>query len=492
MWIVSASKYYEVRICINLKTISSIKRNFVREKLFYMTLLKVGIPIALQNMLGYFVNLADTIMLGKADNTGLLMSASSLANQPFFIMAMVCFGLSGAAAVLNTQYYGKGDFDAIRTVFAIILRASAVISVVFGAAVLLFPTQIMTLYSADPKTVATGAVYLSVMGWAYIFYAITSVMLLVLRSVAVTKISVWVSLASLITNVIGNWILIFGNLGFPAMGIKGAALATLFARAVEFIIVSVYVFKFEKKLSFRITDIFRRSRVLSKDLLKYGTPVLANEVLWSLAMTAQASILGHITYSTGDPVAANAICSTVQQISTLFVWGVAHAGAVLVGGAVGERDTEKVIIRSQTLRYISYIVGAPGVLFIIATRGIVLDIYDIEPETKQLANAMLIVTAIIVFFQSSASIHIVGTLRGAGDTKFCLYIEILSLWAVMLPLAFIAANILHLPVPIVLVFMRSDEIVKGIICHFRVKSGKFIKTVTRERGEDGSFKTVEV
>ncbi|MFY9381827.1 MAG: MATE family efflux transporter, partial [Eubacteriales bacterium] len=338
-----------------MKTISSIKRNFVREKLFYMTLLKVGIPIALQNMLGYFVNLADTIMLGKADNTGLLMSASSLANQPFFIMAMVCFGLSGAAAVLNTQYYGKGDFDAIRSVFAIILRASAVISVVFGAAVLLFPTQIMTLYSADPKTVATGAVYLSVMGWAYIFYAITSVMLLVLRSVAVTKISVWVSLASLITNVIGNWILIFGNLGFPAMGIKGAALATLFARAVEFIIVSVYVFKFEKKLSFRITDIFRRSRVLSKDLLKYGTPVLANEVLWSLAMTAQASILGHITYSTGDPVAANAICSTVQQISTLFVWGVAHAGAVLVGGAVGERDTEKVIIRSQTLRYISYI-----------------------------------------------------------------------------------------------------------------------------------------
>ena len=240
-----------------------------------------------------------------------------------------------------------------------------------------------------------------------------------------------------------------------------------------------------------MTDIFRRSRVLSKDLIKYGTPVLANEVLWSFAMTAQASILGHITYSTGDPVAANAICSTVQQLSALFVWGVAHAGAVLVGGAVGEHDTEKAIMRSQTLRYLSYIVGALGGLFIIATRGLVLAIYDIEPETKQLAYTMLMVTAVIVFFQSSAAIHIVGTLRGAGDTKFCLYIEILSLWAVMLPLTFIAANILHLPVPVVLIFMRSDEIVKGVLCHFRVKNGKFIKTVTRERSEDGSFKTVE-
>jgi len=474
-----------------LKIKNAIGRNFVREKLFYMTLLKIGIPIALQNMLGYFVNLADTIMLGKADSTGLLMSASSLANQPFFIMSMVCFGLSGAAAVLNTQYYGKGDFDAIRTVFAIILRVSVIVSVIFGVAVLLFPTQIMTIYSADPKTIAAGAEYLSVMGWAYIFYAISSIILYVLRSVAITRISIWVSLASLITNVIGNWILIFGKLGFPAMGIKGAAISTLFARIVEFIIASVYVFKFEKKLSFRVTDIFRRSRVLSKDLIKYGTPVLANEVLWSFAMTAQASILGHITYSTGDPVAANAICSTVQQLSALFVWGVAHAGAVLVGGAVGEHDTEKAIMRSQTLRYLSYIVGALGGLFIIATRGLVLAIYDIEPETKQLAYTMLMVTAVIVFFQSSAAIHIVGTLRGAGDTKFCLYIEILSLWAVMLPLTFIAANILHLPVPVVLIFMRSDEIVKGVLCHFRVKNGKFIKTVTRERSEDGSFKTVE-
>ena len=451
-----------------------------KEKNFYAHVFAIAIPIALQNFISFAVNMLDTIMLGKADGTGIFLSAASLANQPFFILSMIAFGLAGSATVLSSQYWGKQDIGTIRVIFAIVLKICFFASIVFGVGVMVFPEQIMRLYSSSPEIISAGVEYLQIIGFAYIFSGISITMICSLRCVEIVKISVVVNLISFFTNVFFNYCMIFGHFGFPEMGIRGAAIATVIARFVEFIIIFTFVLFIDKRLAFRFRDIFAFNKEIAKDLFKFGGPVFANEVLWSLGTTIQAAILGHITYADGDPVAANSIASTVMQFSTIIIFGVANAAAVVVGKAIGENDIEKAKRNAKRLRFISLIVGALAMCVIFLLKPLALGFYDVPENTRAMAGDFLTVTAFIVFFISFSATSIMGILRGAGDTRFCLFAEMGSLWIVATPLAFIAAYVLQLPVVVVLILMRIDEPVKAVVCFFRMLGKKWIKSVTRE------------
>ena len=212
----------------------------IREKSFYKHILLIAVPIAIQNLLVNITALADSVMLGNADDTGRLLSAASLANQPFFLLTMICFGLSGAATVLNSQYWGRGNLEAIRRVVSLTLKLAALFALAMAAVVLIAPEWVMGLYTGKTQVIDQGSQYLRIMGWAYLLFALSNTMICCLRSVEVVKISVAVNLCSFGTNVFLNWVLIFGNLGAPAMGIRGAAFATLTARILEFIITFFY------------------------------------------------------------------------------------------------------------------------------------------------------------------------------------------------------------------------------------------------------------
>ena len=452
----------------------------VREKSFYTSIAAIALPIALQNLITFSVNLADTIMLGRADKTEVLLSASSLANQPFFILSLVCFGLAGAATVLSAQYWGKRDVKTIRTIFSMILKAAFFASLIFGLTVLLVQEQVMKLYTTDPAKIAAGCEYLRIIGFSYILFALSNTMICLLRCLEIVKISVVVNVLSLLTNIFLNWVLIFGHLGAPAMGIRGAAIATLCARLVEFIVTFIYVFLIDKRLSFRPRHILKFDRLLAKDLVRYGTPVFINEVIWSLGITLQAALLGHITYSAGDPVAANSIASMVQQLATIVIFGIANAAAVVVGKTIGENNIPRAKLQAHTLKYLSFLVGAAACILILLLKDFVVDFYVISEETKALAKEMLVVIAVITFFVSTSALCIVGVLRGAGDTRFCLAAEMISLWVVALPCAFVAAFLLHLPVPLVLLFMKIDEPLKVLLCIIRMRKDQWIRAVTRE------------
>lgn len=451
----------------------------IKSKAFYKNVIAITIPIAIQNLISLMTSLMDTVMLGRADNTGVFLSGSSLANQPFFILSLVTFGLSGAATVLASQYWGKRDTQSIRTIFSIILKIALMFAIAAASLVLLFPETIMKLYSNNPEIIAAGTDYLKIIGWAYILFGLSGTMICMIRSVELVKISVVVNLSSFVTNVFLNWVLIFGNLGAPAMGIRGAAIATLTARTLEFIITFTYIFFIDKRLRFKPKDLFLFNKTFARDLLKYGAPVFINETIWSLGVSIQAAILGHINYASGDPVAANSIASMTQQLSTVVIFGIANAAAVIIGKSVGEKNFKRTYEEAITLKILAYIVGAIACALILILKNFIINFYTVSAETKALANQLMIAVAFIAFFVSISSITIVGILRGGGDTRFCLVTEMITLWAVALPLA-LTGMLLKLPVAAVLLLMKIDEPLKSIICVIRINKNKWIKSLTRE------------
>ena len=452
----------------------------VKEKGFYRGILAIAVPISLQNLITFSTSMMDTLMLGRADDTGVLLSASSLANQPFFILSMVCFGLSGASTVLSAQYWGRKNIDAIRTIFSMILRVAALFSFAFAATVLLAPEWVMGLYSDSPEIIKRGSEYLRIIGWAYLLYGMSNTMICCLRCVETVKISVVVNILSFFTNVGLNWVLIFGNLGAPALGIRGAAIATFIARLVEFSVTFWYTFRVETQLAFRPRHLLRWNGKLGADLLRFGSPVFANEVFWSLAVTLQAAILGHISYSAGDPVAANSIASMVQQMATIAIFGLANAAAVLVGKSIGEGRRDQAVSQAHTFTIFGAAIGLLGCCLILLIRVPVVEFYEIPAATKALAVDMLGVIAVVTFFVSVASTLIVGVLRGAGDTRFCLIAEMACLWLAALPAAYAGAYLFQIPVVFVLALMKLDEPLKALLCLIRLKSGRWVKQVTRE------------
>ncbi len=454
-------------------------QHLAKNKAFYKLIFGIAIPIAFQNLITLATSMMDTIMLGRADDTGVFLSASSLANQPFFILSLVAFGLSGAGTVLAAQYWGKRDMAPIRTIFAMVLKVALVLSVGMASVVLFAPEWVMGLYSSSPEIISAGADYLRIIGFAYITFGLSNTTVCLLRSIERVKISVVVNSVSFGTNVFLNWVLIFGNLGAPALGIRGAAIATLIARLLEFVITFFYVFVLDKRLGFRPRHLLLFDRTLAGDLLRHGSPVLVNEVMWSLGTTLQAAILGHITYAVGDPVGANTIASMVQQLSTVIIFGVGNAAAVAVGKSIGEGNVEEAKRRARTLTLLSVVIGALACGLILLVNRAVVDIYEIPQATKELARQLMVVVAVITFFLSISSVSIMGTLRGAGDTRFCLITEMICLWLIALPLAALAAFVLHWPVPLVLVCMKIDEPLKALFCLVRLRGNSWLNTLTR-------------
>ena len=446
----------------------------IKDKNFYKVLFSITLPIAAQNFITFTVSLADSLMLGKVGEIAL--SGANLANQLFFILMIITFGVTSAAMVFASQYWGKDDIYSMKRVITIMLRLAAFISLVASALAICIPETVMSWYSDDLEVIEAGASYLRIIGWAYPFYSITNAMASVLRSAHVVKISIVIYLSSLIVNVSLNWILIFGNLGAPELGIRGAAIATAVARVVEFIILLIYLAFFEKKIHYTFRDLFVPVKDYLGAFLKTGAPVVLNEAIWSIGTSALSMIIGHIST---EFVSANSIANIIWQCVWVVVSGMGNATSVVIGNSIGRGENKEIILnKAKTIVLISAIMGVISAFLLMIIRGPVINFYEVSAETKALAYDLIVSYAIIIVFQSMSVQYVVGIFRGGGDTKTAMFVDVFFLWTVAIPLGALVGLVLGWAPPLVYIMLRSDEFLKNIMSFIRLRSGKWIRDIT--------------
>ena len=433
------------------------------------------LPMVAQNLITLAAQMMDSLMLGKIGQTEL--SASSLANQPFFIFNLLIFGMASGSSVLNAQFWGKRDTRSIKIVISICLKVALTVSILLGAAVMIFPETVMRIYTNDPEIIAAGIEYLRIIGWCYIFFGLSNTLLTTIRSVGIVRIAVIDSIFSLVCNISLNYILIFGHLGFPAMGIRGAALATVITRIGDAAIVLFYVLVLDKKLRFRPRDFLDFDMRLLKNYLKNGLPVAFNEVFWSVGVSIQSMVLGRLGSSV---VSASQIASIVHQFSTVLIFGVANAAAIIIGNDIGAGQMDRAKDRVFKFRIIAIFLGLFAAGLILLLSGPVVSFYNVPDETKTLAIEMLRILSVIVIFIAQTGIGVVGLLRGGGDPRFALFVDLFGLWVIATPAALLSAFVFKAPVLVVYACTRLDEPVKLLMILWRMRNSHWMKDVTGE------------
>lgn len=447
---------------------------FVRDKTFYRMLLLIAVPIALQNLITVMVSMMDTLMIGQLGE--LQLSATSIANQLWFMLMVFGFGVSGGANVLIAQYWGKGEVAIIKRVQAMTFKVTFVISILFLLISQFLPTQFMRLFTPDATVIEYGAQYLRIIGWSYPFYAVANTAIMMLRSVGTVNISVVVYLTSLVVNTSLNYTLIFGHFGAPAMGIEGGALATCIARCFEFGIAVGYVLLREKKIKFTLGDLRTKNRDLYKKYFSQSVPIIGNEMMWGLGTSMVAVVIGHMGTNF---VAANSIYTVLNQFVSVMIFGVGNAALTIVGNTIGSGEYELAKQRSLTLFIMGVGLGVFSCLLTLGLGPVLLMFYDnLSPETVLIMKEITKVGALIVFFQALAVVGMVGILRAGGDSRFVFILEAVMLWGIAVPLGAITGLILHWPVWLVFFFLKSDEVLKTIFSSIRILKFGWLRDIT--------------
>lgn len=441
---------------------------------FYKTVVALVLPMALQNLINVGVSSADVIMLGQVGET--VLSAASLAGQVQFIMTLVFFGLTSGAAVLTAQYWGKGDTRTIEKVMGIAMRFSLMVGLAFTLAAWLIPEVLMSIYTSEPEVISEGCKYLRIVAVAYIPISITTIYLNIMRSVERVVISTVVYLISLVTNVILNAVFIFGLLGLPAMGIMGAALATMIARFVELAIVLFYSKKMNRTIRFRISDLFVRDGFLFRDFLRYSIPVVLNELMWGAGASMNSAVIGHLGSAA---TAANSVAQVTRQLATVVAFGIANAAAIMIGKAIGAGDVERAKNYGARFTKLTLLAGVAGAVVVLIVRPIVMASMTLSPEAEGYLSMMMLVMSYFVIGQAYNTTMVVGVFRAGGDTRFGLALDVISMWCCSILLGAIAAFVLKWSVPVVYIILMSDEVIKVPFTTWRYKTRVWLKNVTR-------------
>lgn len=447
----------------------------IKDKYFYKTFFSLYFVVALQNLIVFSVNLADSIMLGSYSE--LAMSGVSLANQIQFLLQMFVNGAANGLVVISSQYWGKKQTEPIKKVFAVAFFIGVLMSAVLMAAVLISPEGILGILSDEELIVKEGARYIKIMAFSYIIFAVTNILIALMRSVEAVRIGFYTSVLALIFNVSLNYALIFGNFGFPEMGVEGAAIATLISRIAELVAVLIYVFIIDKRLKLKISDIKKLERTYVRDYIRAGLPLIGSGGSWGVAMTVQTAIIGRLGAAA---IGANAVAAPVFQVVSVLYTSSGNASSVLIGKTVGENDIPRVKKYAVKLQIMYIIIGVISCLALLLLRDSIISIYDVTAETAALAATFINILAVTVIGSSYEAPCLCGIVSGGGDTKFVFKNDIIFMWCMVLPLAILSAFVFSWPIPVTFFILKSDQITKCLVAIPKVNRFKWIKNLTRE------------
>jgi len=444
------------------------------DKAFYGRIFALVAPIVVQNLLSAAVGSADVVMLNYVGQSAI--SAVSLATQYTSILFMVFYGLGTGATMLCAQYYGKAEYEPIRVVQGMALMISLAASLAFALAALFAPELMMRVFTEDRELIELGAVYLRYMSVTYLCWGILEIYLSVLRSIGQVRISMALNILAFVLNIILNAVFIFGLFGAPKMGVAGVALATMLSRVVELIgCFAVSFTQKEVKLDFRY--MFRRNKLLLQDFVRLSLPAMGNDIVWGLAFSMYSVIMGHMG---SDVVAANSLVTVVRNFGTTFAFGIASGGTILLGSIIGSGDMEGAKACATKLMKLTVAAGALGGVLVLAVSPFVLRFASLTETAHGYLKWMLLINSYYIMGAAVNTMLIAGIFRAGGDSRFGFICDTIDMWGYAVPLGFIAAFVLKLPVMVVYFLLCTDEFVKWpwVIGHYR--SMKWLKNITRD------------
>ena len=442
---------------------------------FYSQMLSLAVPIIIQNLLSAAVNSADVVMLNYVGQSSL--SAVSLASNYAGVLFMVYYGLGTGATLLCAQYWGKKDLQAIRVVEGIALRFSLLITLVFSGFALFAPEWMMKLFTNDTELIQIGAGYLRIMSVTYLCWGFIEIYLAILRSVGKVTIAMILNVLAFSLNIILNAVFIFGLFGAPRLGAIGVAIATAVSRGIELIGCILVSLLFSRNLKLNPAYMFISNKPLLKDFVHLSLPALANDLSWSVAFSMYSVILGHLGT---DAVAANSIVVVARNFGTVLCFGTASAGGILLGNVMGEGDMERAKEYASQLLKLTVITGAIGGVLILIATPFVMHFASLTETAMHYLKYMLLINSYYVMGAAVNTTLIAGVFRAGGDTRFGLVCDSIDMWCYAVPLGFIAAFVLKLPVLAVYFLLCTDEFVKWPWVIKRYRSGKWLQNITRD------------
>ena len=442
---------------------------------FYSQILKLVVPIVIQNLLSAAVNSADVVMLNYVGQSSI--SAVSLAANYASVLFMVFYGLGTGATLLSAQYWGKKDLQAIRVVEGIALRFSVLITLVFSGFAAFAPELMMRMFTPDAELIQIGAGYLRVMSVTYLCWSIIEIYLAILRSIGKVTVSMVLNILAFSLNILLNAVFIFGLFGAPKLGATGVAIATAISRIVELLGCIFVSMALSKDLKLNLAYMFIRNKALLKDFIHLSLPALGNDISWSVAFSMYSVILGHLGT---DAVAANSLVIVVRNFGTVLCFGTASAGGILLGNVMGEGDMERAKEYASKLMKLTVITGAIGGVLILIATPFVMHFASLSETAMHYLKYMLLINTYYVMGAAVNTTLIAGVFRAGGDTRFGLICDTIDMWCYAVPLGFIAAFVFKLPVLWVYFLLCTDEFVKWPWVIKRYRSGKWLKNITRE------------
>ena len=455
-------------------------RKLFGDKAFYRMVLAIAVPVMVQSGITQFVSLLDNLMVGRIGTEE--FGGVAIANQLIFVFNLCIFGGLSGAGIFSAQFSGKNDVDGMRHVLRFKLYFVIAASVLGILILHFFGSPLISLFLHEGseegdlvKTLNFGLDYLKIMLIGLPLYAVSQCYASSLKETGETFIPMIGSGTAVLVNLVFNYILIFGKFGFPVMGVKGAAIATVLSRVVELAIIAIWAHTHTKRFGFfsKLYSSFRVPKALTFDIIKKGSPLMFNELLWSMGMSTLTAC-----YSMRGLATVNAlnISSTVSNLFNVVFMTIGSSIAIIVGNLLGAgkfeeaRDTDRKIITMSVLGCFIF-----GSLLAVSAKYIP-NLYETTDEVKSLATSFLLICAVSMPF--NAFTHgCYFTLRSGGQTKITMAFDSCFVWVICIPLAYCLANFTSIPIIPMFIICTATELIKCVIGYFFVKSDRWVKNI---------------
>lgn len=444
----------------------------MKDPVFRQKLMRLVIPVTLQNFIQALVPVADAMMLVALDQNA--MSAVSLATQVGFVLQLFTFTVTSGVSMFAAQYWGKKDTRSIEELYAFGIRLMMPIAFVFFLATFCFPSAVMRIYTSDPDIIRYGASYLRIVSFSYFLNSIMLISETILKNTELVKPVTIVGSSLVVVNIFLNAVFIYGLFGAPKLEAAGAALATTISNALCLLAIIIIQIK-SGKARFRLQYLFSVSKHISDGFLKYTMPILANQLGWGIGFTTLSSIMGHLG---SDAVAANSVAAVVKDLISCFCFALASGSTILVGNELGAGNLERAKDYGSRLCKLGIGSGIVAGIIVAAFSPLIVSVCNLTSTAAQYLQAMLLMCVYYMVGRTMNCTVIAGIFCAGGDTKFGFYCDTITMWAFIVPVGLLAAFVLKLPVLAVYFLLNLDEMVKLPAVYHHYKKYLWVRNLT--------------